>query len=273
MSTEPSTMNDENTATVDASQMRPRDGQDPLTMDHNIEHHACDLNDTTASTTRKNFRRKPPKELASGALCYSSDTDISPASTFGTTLSSGESAPVTPLTPTRDHFSQGQNNPLSHPATMPTHAIELNPSIILSSDEANDHEPNAEPRPKLLNRLVSVCSPNQNVGGVSRAQTKADSCPDRLSSMVRDLELNESSGTDSPYYGYFISNLSVGTSDSPNSLVTQIRDSRNVSPAATPAALAQKGQETTDVADETVAVTTENAQSIYPPEASVFVAK
>jgi hypothetical protein len=258
--------------------MNPRDGQDPLTESANIEDDTRNLNCGMDSATRKDFRRAAPKKLASGALCYSSDNDISPASTFGTTLSGGESAPVTPLTPTRDHFPQGQVNRTSHFATTLTHTAEADSSLTVSFDDAEDREPNAEPQPKLLDRLVSARSPKQHLAGVS-LQMKADSCPDRLSSMVRDLELNNSSGKGSLRRGCFITDFSAGTSESPNSLVTEIRHSQNVSPAATPTAhelpetLGQTAQEAADITEHTVAVTTENAQSIYPPEASVFVAK
>lgn len=279
MSTGPSTGHGEGNTAVDASQMSAHDGQDPLTESANIEHDPRDLNCNMYSATRNDFRRAAPKTLASGALCYSSDNDISPASTFGTTLSGGESAPVTPLTPTRDHFSQGQVNLTLHFATTLTHAAEADGSLTVSFDETEDREPNAEPQPKLLDRLVSARSPKQHLGGVSLPQMKADSCPDRLSSMVRDLELNESSGKGLSRRGCFITNFSAGTSDSPNSLVTEIRHSQNVSPAATPTAhespetFDQKAQEAADITEHTAAVTAENAQSIYPPEASVFVAK
>jgi hypothetical protein len=118
-------------------------------------------------------------------------------------------------------------------------------------------------------------------GGVSLSHNKADSCPDRLASMVKELELREYKGEGTVMLPNPLSNTSSASSESTKSLVTQIRDT-NFSPA-----LKSNGSQNNEqhpmgngrtstsatLAKHTVDISPENAQSIYPPEACVFVAK
>jgi hypothetical protein len=118
-------------------------------------------------------------------------------------------------------------------------------------------------------------------GGVSLSHSKADSCPDRLVSMVQGLELHEYTGEDIMILPKPLANMSPASSESPQFLVNQIREN-NFSP--TPKSSVAESVEqhpmengstntSTTTTKHTTGISPENAQSIYPPEACVFVAK
>ncbi len=119
-------------------------------------------------------------------------------------------------------------------------------------------------------------------GGVSLSHNKADSCPDRLASMVQELELREHTGEDMVMLPKPSSNMYSASSESSQSLVVQNRGNNNLS-SSPKSSGAQNVEEhpmgngststSATLTKHTVDISPENAQSIYPPEACVFVAK
>ena len=118
-------------------------------------------------------------------------------------------------------------------------------------------------------------------GGVSLSHTKADSCPDRLASMVQELEPREYTGKSTMMLLKLLSNTSPASSESPQPLVTQ---TQNINSSPTRKSSAAENVEhhsmenessstSITLAKHTAGISPENAQSIYPPEACVFVAK
>lgn len=114
-------------------------------------------------------------------------------------------------------------------------------------------------------------------GGVSLSRSKVDSCPDRLASMVQELELRENKGECTLMLPKTLSNMPSVSTEPPQSLVPRIRDINNFSSGARNVEQHPMGNESnntsTTQAKHTVGISAENAQSIYPPEACVFVAK
>jgi len=119
-------------------------------------------------------------------------------------------------------------------------------------------------------------------GGVSLSHSKADSCPDRLASMVQELELHEYTGESTMMLPKPLSNMSLASTECPQSLVTPTSDINNFS--STPKSSVVENVEhhpmgdgststSTTLEKHTDGISPENAQSIYPPEACVFVAK
>ena len=98
--------------------------------------------------------------------------------------------------------------------------------------------------------------------------------------MIHGLKLHQDSGkVTSSANAEPMTGLTPGSSDSPDSLVTQVRNSAHVSPAGTPLEhhsgddAAEQQLVVSPLAANASPITAEKAQSIYPPEASVFVAK
>jgi len=149
------------------------------------------------SMGHQDLQHETPKKLRSGAMLHTSDNDLSPASTFGTTLSGGESVPATPLSP---HFSsQGMRrfSTTDFLYSRPTNLAELNSSFTTVTDETDDVSRDDKRRNKFRERLVAArCATKAQGDGVFLTQGKSDSCPDRLASMVHSFELDDRSGED-----------------------------------------------------------------------------
>ena len=151
------------------------------------------------------------------------------------------------------------------------------------SDQTGDSPSKAESQLTLHNRDIAPRTTNHSRfdGGVSLSHSKADSCPDRLASMVQVLDLYDYTGEGTAMLPEPSSDLSLASSKSPQSHVTQIRDI-DFSPASKSSG-AENVEEhpmwnrsaniSTTSAKHTAGISPENAQSIYPPEACVFVAK
>jgi hypothetical protein len=154
------------------------------------------------SAGHKGNRHDTPNKLPLGAMCCTSEDDFSPASTFGTTLSGGESAPNTPRF---EQFSSEGMRRLSAPGVLyfgPTSFTEPNFSFTTSTDETDNVAPDDKHQSKFIGRLVTSRSATETQGnGVPLSQSKSDSCPDRLPSMIHDLELHDRSGEDTRQHG------------------------------------------------------------------------
>jgi len=137
-----------------------------------------------------------PNKLSSAAVRCASE-EFSPASTSGTTLSGGESAPDTPLS---EQFSSQGMRRLSAPAMLyfgPTDFTEPKFNFTTSADETDNVFPDDKHQSKFIHRLLTLRSTTEAHGnGVPLAQGKSDSCPDRLASMIHDLERHDRSGED-----------------------------------------------------------------------------
>jgi len=146
-------------------------------------------------------KHETPRKPSSGVMRCTSDNGLSPASTFGTTLSGGESVPATPLSP---HFSSQGMRKLSTPDLLylrPTNLTELNSSFTTVADETEDVSRDDKCRNKFHERLLAArCATKAQGDGVLLKQSKSDSCPDRLGSMVHNLELDDGSGEDMRRY-------------------------------------------------------------------------
>lgn len=281
MSARPSSTQDEGMTAAEMAQTNhpQQDDQHIQPSSSDLERDATGQSLATTAGCLERHHDFTPKKLPSGSL-YGSSDDFSPTSTFGTTPSGSESVPATPL---HDNFPAGGKDPIPRSQSTPPklmHATDPDTPHVTSS-EADDLEVEAESQVKSFDGNSSIRPPKPSpVGGVSLAQMKSDSCPDRLVSMMNDIDLHDESGTSFPNTYFECSTRTLtGFPGSPDSLVTQIRKSLNASPAGTPLANEPSEEPVKDQyepnhpAAETSAITAEKAQSIYPPEASVFVAK